>query len=82
MRIETRKRVTKVTLNDEPAITVSVGRKIGLPNYSSAEASICITITKKTTLEEIEEMLGAGALAWTAMTPRLNAKIAALKGEV
>ena len=49
----------------EPAITVSMSRKINLGNYESAEFFVAITGAKAgMTDEDLAPLVGVGKLAW------------------
>lgn len=55
--------------------SVSLSRRIGLPNYSSADVFLSLSnITKETTPEEIEEMLDQTSVGFKAIAARVNAK--------
>ena len=59
-----------------PRITVSIDRKIGLPDYGSASCGIILSrLRPDVTPEEIEELLATGRLAYDAMVEKLREEI-------
>lgn len=66
----------------EPTITVSVSRKIGLPNYGSADAFVSVSGIKAGATEaEIKELMDTGKLAWSVLTAALKEKVDATLSE-
>lgn len=65
------------TGNGALRLSIGLDRKVGLPNYGSAAASIHLSgLTPETTEEEIANALETGKLAWPALADALRAKIA------
>lgn len=63
-----------------PRITVSIDRKIGLPDYGSASCGIILSrLRPDVTPEEIEELLATGRLAYDAMVEKLKEDIVEIR---
>lgn len=61
---------------DPPKLALNVAHKMGLPDYSSAEASLHISaITQQTTDEEIEALVAKGKIAWSIMGPAVTRQV-------
>ena len=55
--------------------TVSLARKIGLPNYGNAEAFLSLSnLTAETTEDEIDVMLDQASIGWKKIAERINEK--------
>lgn len=67
----------------EPAplgASVTLSHKLGLPDYSSVEATLrVIGITRETTDEEIEEMAAKAKIAWSVMGPAVTRQVKAAR---
>ena len=62
-------------------VTVSLSQKVGLLNYSSADAFVSLTVPVDATPEEIEAGLECGKLVWAKMTPLIRQRVAQIKQE-
>ncbi len=61
-------------------VAVGLSRKVGLPNYGSAEVSLHLSgITASTTDDEIDEALDAGRIAYDKMRERIALKVAGIR---
>lgn len=62
---------------DRPKVAVGIEMKVNLGNYESAQASLHLSgLHADATVEEIDELLDAGKLAYSRMVERLRAQIA------
>jgi hypothetical protein len=60
--------------------SVTVHHKLGLPDYSSVEASMRVMgITRETTDEDIEEMAAKAKIAWAVMGPAVTRQVKAAR---
>jgi hypothetical protein len=60
--------------------SVTLHHKLGLPDYSSVEASMRVMgITRETTDEEVEEMAAKAKIAWSIMGPAVTRQVKAAR---
>ena len=63
-----------------PKVTMSVGMKVNLGNYESADVSIILSqVPVGATAEEVDEMLDTGRIVFERMRERLKEKVRNLR---
>ena len=64
----------------EPTVSLSISRKVALPNYENADVSMTVhNVEVGATKAEIEEYLATGDTIFELMKPHIAAKMRELK---
>jgi len=68
---------------DPRRICVTVGMKVNLGNYESADASVCLSgVPVGASDETIDEMLGTSKIVFRKIATQLQEKLAGLRAEL